>query len=633
MKKFLRSLLFPILGAGSLGWFLIRVIPKPSRAGYPCMRAAAPLASAFVVYLVGLLTSVVLFKKSRQFRAESRRALASLSLFAAVALALGSFLQDSHEAHAMRLAAHEGPNQPMGTGVGIHPGRVAWIHDPDATDSKCANERNDYWYQDDNTNQAVVNSMLSRGLQMLTGEGSDAAAWNALFHYFNRTHGRGDVGYTAGEKIVIKINLNAVSQGAKNINTSPQMDYALLDQLIRVVGVSQADIHIGDPNITPDAPTIAKTKTAFPNVKVWGFGAGLTPVVGSGADVILASDNGMQNQLPQPYLDASYMINMSVLKKHHRGGISMGSKNHFGSITAFNSNGAFPWHYSLPCPDGGADNSNGDYHQYRCFVDIMGHQDLGGKTLLYLVDGIWSSINWGHPPIKWSMAPFNNDWPSSLFLSEDPVAIESVGYDLLYEEFGPTHPTEGAYDPADNHGPFPHYAGVDDFLHQAADSTNWPAGLVYDPEQDGTPLHRSMGTHEHWNNATDKQYSRNLGLDTGIELVYQKPSAVATDPSQNRGLAVGYELEQNYPNPFNPSTEIRFRLSSPTDVRIDVVDSRGRQVRTLADGLMQAGDRRLAWDGRTADGSAAPSGVYFCRMILREGGSALQQSRKMVLSR
>ena len=43
-----------LLGIASTVWFLIRVIPKPSRAGYPCMRAAAPFMSAFVVYLLSL---------------------------------------------------------------------------------------------------------------------------------------------------------------------------------------------------------------------------------------------------------------------------------------------------------------------------------------------------------------------------------------------------------------------------------------------------------------------------------------------------------------------------------------------------------------------------------------------------
>jgi hypothetical protein len=45
-----------------------------------------------------------------------------------------------------------------------------------------------------------------------------------------------------------------------------------------------------------------------------------------------------------------------------------------------------------------------------------------------------------------------------------------------------------------------------------------PSKTVYDPEKDGKPL-TSRGVHEHWNNAADKQYSRNLGTGAGIELV------------------------------------------------------------------------------------------------------------------
>ena len=36
-----------VTGLAALVWFLLRVIPKPSRAAYPCQRAAAPLASGF----------------------------------------------------------------------------------------------------------------------------------------------------------------------------------------------------------------------------------------------------------------------------------------------------------------------------------------------------------------------------------------------------------------------------------------------------------------------------------------------------------------------------------------------------------------------------------------------------------
>jgi hypothetical protein len=59
---------------------------------------------------------------------------------------------------------------------------------------------------------------------------------------------------------------------------------------------------------------------------------------------------------------------------------------------------------------------------------------------------------------------------------------------------------------------------VDNYLHEMALANQPPSKTVYDPEKDGKPL-ASLGLHEHWNNATDKKYSRNLGSGAGIELV------------------------------------------------------------------------------------------------------------------
>jgi hypothetical protein len=636
MKKWMNGLFFPFIGLASLVWFLVRVIPKPSRAKYPCMRAAAPIASSFVLYVAGLLSTMLVFKKARRFLIESRYVLFSITLVAGFVLALATQIQQSERAHAVVLSTLEGANQPMGEGKGIFPGRVAWIYDPDATDAACANTAGDYWYQDDNTSQTVVNSMLSKGLQMITGETTDAAAWSAVFRNYNQAHGKGNVGYKAGEQIVIKINLNGQNNypTQPNINTSPQICYAVLNQLINVVGVAQSDIGIGDPGTSMGNVHWDKCHSAFPNVKYWGQGSGRTPAVKSKSNVWFASDGGMQDPLPQFYLDAAYMINIPVFKKHHRAGVSLCSKNHFGSISGYNSNGAFNWHYSLPCPNGGADVSNGGYGVYRCFVDIMGHRDLGGKTVLYLIDGIWGSTNWGHPAVKWRMAPFNNDWPSSIFLSQDPVAVESVGFDFLYNEFDPSHPTEGKYDPGDNHGPFSRYAGADDFMHQAADSKNWPEGFKYDPENDGTPLPASMGTHEHWNNATDKKYTRNLGGGTGVELVsnVQPSGGVNRNTGANAG-AGSFTLDQNYPNPFNPSTRIGYHLSEVSDVSVRLTDATGRIIRTFSVGRRDAGSYEVQWDGLTDGGHPAPSGVYCVQMTAKSGGQTFSRSGKMALCR
>ena len=79
-------------------------------------------------------------------------------------------------------------------------------------------------------------------------------------------------------------------------------------------------------------------------------------------------------------------------------------------------------------------------------------------------------------PEKWVTAPFNNDYTSSIFASQDQVALESVCFDFLKTEYTQAnHP--------DNY--WPQMAGVDDYLHQAADSNNWPVGIKYDPNNTG----------------------------------------------------------------------------------------------------------------------------------------------------
>jgi hypothetical protein len=69
---------------------------------------------------------------------------------------------------------------------------------------------------------------------------------------------------------------------------------------------------------------------------------------------------------------------------------------------------------------------------------------------------------------------------------------------------------------------------LDNYLHEGALADNPPSGTFYDPEADGTRL-ASLGVHEHWNNPTDKLYSRNLGTGEGIELVRapSKPANLA----------------------------------------------------------------------------------------------------------
>ena len=82
-SPFYLKLVLPFLGFGSLLWFLVRVVPKPGRAAYPCMRVATPLASTFVVWLLGLGSSILFFKQARAYFRKSQYAIAMVCVVAA----------------------------------------------------------------------------------------------------------------------------------------------------------------------------------------------------------------------------------------------------------------------------------------------------------------------------------------------------------------------------------------------------------------------------------------------------------------------------------------------------------------------------------------------------------------------
>src|SRR5690242_5226429 len=82
--------LFSGMGLVSLIWFLVRVIPKPIRATYPCQRIAAPVASSFVVWLLGIVGSAVAWRKARQKQLRWKAALWIAAAVAACAVVVAS---------------------------------------------------------------------------------------------------------------------------------------------------------------------------------------------------------------------------------------------------------------------------------------------------------------------------------------------------------------------------------------------------------------------------------------------------------------------------------------------------------------------------------------------------------------
>lgn len=412
------------------------------------------------------------------------------------------------------------PNAPVGEAKGIHPGRVVWVHDPQVLDWK--GPGGGYWWADNHTKPDRADAMVARTVCELTGESTVAKAWDRLFRHVNRSRGKGDAGYKPGEKIAIKPNWVGMiwHEGHVNpdtytfirrqnyMNTSPQLMIALLRQLTGAAGVKPADISICDTlsYIVNEYYDILHGE--FPEVHYVDYAGKFGRVKVTSSTVPLywscRPEGKEPDFLPACFAEADYLVNFANLKAHTGSGVTLCAKNHFGSLVRW------------PAQKGYHDMHRNAFSRqtglYREHVDLMGHAHLGGKTVLYLLDGLLCGKHPVDPePRRMSSPPFKDDWSKSLFASQDPVAIDSVGFDFLRAEYD---------DPSGR-------LGVDDYLHEAALASQPPSGTFYDPDH-ATPTKRlpSLGVHEHWNNPVERKYSRNLGTGAGIELIaVEMPSA------------------------------------------------------------------------------------------------------------
>jgi hypothetical protein len=390
-------------------------------------------------------------------------------------------------------------NSPIGVEHGLFPGRVVWVFDPKAATWDGTNK---FWWDEKSTSQTEAGKMLDNILKTLSGKDTQAKAWDALFKNFNQEKHNLKTGYTTNQKIAVKINQNNTTshKDTTGLNGNPQLIYALLASLTKEAGVPQKNITIFDASRFIGDNIFVKCHKDFPEVNFvdneGGDGRIKSTYVPNA--IPYSVDNGkLATGIATCAVEADYLINLALLKGHIGQGVTLCGKNFYGATSIDRS-----WRKNAH------DNFNQDptgKDKYMTFTDFLGHKDLGGKTLLFMIDGFYGARSQDGPPLlkdKWKIAPFNGRWCSSLFASQDGVAVDAVGIDFLRAEW--TDLADIAY--------------AEKYLVEAALANNPPSKTLYDPERDGTRL-KSLGVMEHWNNATEKKYSRNLGKNYGIELV------------------------------------------------------------------------------------------------------------------
>ena len=406
-------------------------------------------------------------------------------------------------------------HEPYGTGIGAMPGRVVWAYGPDSVDW----DGNGYWWEPRHFNESIILNMVNDSIASLGGKDTARDGWMALFAANNSARGRTG-GYKAGEKIAIKANINGsavydddTSGETKMSYTNPVLLKTLLISLVREAGVAPEDITVYDVSrLFPDYMVEMCTEGELKGVR---FVDRDTGVADESVPIVWSHEfSGKVNYLPTCVTEATYVINLANLKGHSYG-ITLCGKNHFGSF--LNGNTMRP-------PEGA--NLHGwltrnEMGIYSPLVDFMANADLGGKTVLYMLDALICAPSEGASITgdnsRWQQSPFSGDYTSSVFVSQDPVAIDSVGADFLMNE-----PTVTA-----NNGALRGNPTVENYLHEAGLVGNAPSGTIYTDSQGHTVT--NLGVHEHWCSSTEKLYSRNLGKSEGIELIqmYERVSSLA----------------------------------------------------------------------------------------------------------
>jgi hypothetical protein len=118
-----------------------------------------------------------------------------------------------------------------------------------------------------------------------------------------------------------------------------------------------------------------------------------------------------------------------------------------------------------------------------------------------------------------------------------------------------------------------------------------------------------------------------------LEVNDQKFSGISASSNVSYVLGIDgsvpqvFSLHQNFPNPFNPVTKIRYDLPKEEDVRINIYDVMGRNIKLLVNKKKNAGYRSVRWDATNNYGESVSAGMYI--YVIQAGD--FRATKKMVL--
>jgi uncharacterized protein (DUF362 family) len=286
-------------------------------------------------------------------------------------------------------------------------------------------EQNASQFNQEPFNADALDEMLSEGMKTVTGRKNLRDAWMDVLARYSR-----------GDKIVVKPNFNFVNKETGHAVTSPQLINSVVGQLVEVVGVAPENISLYD--LCKKIPGSVRNAIRYPISFVERADASTVidkirrrlhvgpASADRNAEIIMRekiTESGgapVRCYMPRVVSEAQHLINMPLLTNHPFIASSGALKNHFGTVRFSNYN-------SYPEVLHGRVLA-------KSIVDINANEHIKNKTRLVIGDGLFGVFDRGDGGGKKKWKTFRDDFPKSIFLSRDPVAIDAVMANLVIRE-------------------------------------------------------------------------------------------------------------------------------------------------------------------------------------------------------
>lgn len=303
--------------------------------------------------------------------------------------------------------------------------------------SKAANWDGTSYPYVDSIDQFVVEEMLQNAIMELTFAESPGNAWKTLFST-----------YRTGDLIAIKPNFNDLYQEFNNnLVVSPAIINAILSGLVDHLEVPHQNIIIYD--CTRKIPNAFRERIHYPVRYVEAWASSLVrkiqyklagnPLPEADERFEIKMTKNIKNEqgrqircyLPKVITEAQHIINVPILKSHQFVLASGALKNHYGTVR-FSDGITGPVYLHPPVI-------------HESIADINSHPQIREKTRLVVMDAVFGRLKKkGGAPDKW--ITFDGSHPQRLFVSCDPVAIDSVTSHLIKSEMEKRNETYFAND-------------------------------------------------------------------------------------------------------------------------------------------------------------------------------------------